>query len=536
MTTLAVSSNAMIWKETKSWWLVLLLTFTLVLISFFEGLRFLVQTWGNSEEYSYGYLVPFISLFFVWHQWPNLKTIEFKGSWVGFALVIFGVALLVVGELATLYILVQYAFLVVVAGIVLASFGWLAVRTLWAPLLVLAFMIPLPEFLYQGLSANLQLISSELGVAVIRFLDISVSLEGNVIDLGTYKLQVVDACSGLRYLFPLMTFGFIAAYLYQVALWKRVLVFFSTIPITVLMNSFRIGVIGVTVDRWGPEMADGFLHDFEGWVVFMACTGILFLEMWLLTLFGEGKGGRKPFSAVFGLPRLWGTTATAATIKQAKPRAVQPPLIGGMFLLAVIAGFMVVKPERPESVPQRSEFVNFPLSFSLWEGQPGRLEKIYVDALKFDDYLLADYRRDGRSDPVNFYVAYYGSQKKGQSTHSPRSCIPGGGWRIASHDVVGLSGAGPSGETMMVNRVFTEKGEERQLVYYWFQQRGRVITNEYLVKWYLFWDSLTRNRSDGALVRLTTMVRPNEDVAVADALLSQFAEDVRRELRPYIPN
>lgn len=528
MTTLSLSPNSVIWKETRPWWTALIISLALIGVTFFEGLRFLVQVWGSSEEYSYGYLVPFISLFFVWHQWPFLQTIEFKGSWVGFAIVLFGAALLVVGELATLFVLVQYAFLVVVVGIVLACFGWRAFKTLWAPLVVLAFMIPLPQFLYQGLSANLQLISSELGVAVIRLLGISVSAEGNVIDLGTYKLQVVEACNGLRYLFPLMTFGFIAAYLYRVELWKRVLVFFSTIPITVLMNSFRIGVIGVTVDQWGPEMADGFLHDFEGWIVFMACTGILFLEMWLLTFVGK----RKPFGSVFGLPAVASAPATAANVKS---RTIQLPLVGGIALLAVIAGFMVAKPERPELIPQRTDFINFPLSFSSWRGDAGRLEKIYVDALKFDDYLLADYRLHGGAERVNFYAAYYGSQRKGQSAHSPRSCIPGGGWQITDHRVIEIPNAGPGGATLQANRVLIEKGEAKQVVYYWFQQRGRIITNEYLVKWYLFWDALTRNRSDGALVRLVMEVPPGSDTAAADVLLSKFAEDVGRELPPYIP-
>ncbi|MFX8824946.1 archaeosortase/exosortase family protein, partial [Acinetobacter baumannii] len=84
---------------------------------------------------------------------------------------------------------------------------------------------------------------------------ISVFVEGNVIDLGSYQLQVADACSGLRYLFPLMTIGLIVAYLYRGAMWKRVVLFLSSVPITILMNSFRVGMIGVLVDRWGTSMA-----------------------------------------------------------------------------------------------------------------------------------------------------------------------------------------------------------------------------------------------------------------------------------------
>ena len=119
---------------------------------------------------------------------------------------------------------------------------------------------------------------------------ISVYLEGNVIDLGSYKLQVVEACSGLRYLFPLVSLSFIAAYIYHGAFWKKAIIFLSSIPITVLMNSFRIGVIGVLVEYGGPGQAEGFLHDFEGWIIFMACIAILVLEM---AIPGQGWQGKE---------------------------------------------------------------------------------------------------------------------------------------------------------------------------------------------------------------------------------------------------
>ena len=129
----------------------------------------------------------------------------------------------------------------------------------------------------------MQLISSELGVLVIRLFDIPVYLEGNIIDLGTYKLQVVEACSGLRYMYPLLSLSLILAFFFRVVMWKRVLVFVSAIPITIVMNSIRIGIIGVLVEYFGIEVAEGFLHDFEGWVIFLVCFFFLYLEMWLIT-------------------------------------------------------------------------------------------------------------------------------------------------------------------------------------------------------------------------------------------------------------
>ena len=134
--------------------------------------------------------------------------------------------------------------------VVLGLGGYSLFKVAFVPIFFLIFAIPLPYFLDAALSFRLQLISSQLGVFFIRLLQIPVYLEGNVIDLGSYKLQVVEACSGLRYLYPLMSLGFLTAYLFQAPLWQRALIFLSTIPITILMNSFRIALVGVLGDYW----------------------------------------------------------------------------------------------------------------------------------------------------------------------------------------------------------------------------------------------------------------------------------------------
>ena len=141
----------------------------------------------------------------------------------------------------------------------------------WPAVLYLFFMLPLPQVLYLPLSLKLQTISSELGVALISLFGVPVFLEGNVIDLGSYQLQVAEACSGLRYLFPLMSFGFLFAVLYRGPTWHKLVLFFSTIPITILMNSVRIAIVGMLVSFFGTEQAEGFLHFFEGWVIFIVC-------------------------------------------------------------------------------------------------------------------------------------------------------------------------------------------------------------------------------------------------------------------------
>ena len=527
MSTGIAGTSPTVWKETRWIWATLLALAALLLFTFYEGIHQLVSIWDSREEYSYGYLIPVITLFLIWQKRPQLEQVPFTGSWLGIAVMILGLGLLVLGNLSTLFLVVQYGFLVVLVGVALAFMGWHAFKIIAVPLTLLLFMIPLPQFFLQEISNQLQLISSQLGVLVIRLFGISVFLEGNVIDLGTYKLQVVEACSGLRYLFPLMTLGFIVAYFFHAAFWKRAIIFLSTIPITILMNSFRIGVIGVLVEYWGVSMAEGFLHDFEGWVVFMACTGVLVAEIWVLSRIG---GDRRPLREEFGI-ELPEPTPANAHIKQ---RALPAPLIMAVVVVFIGAVTSYLLPQRIELLPPRQDFATFPSVLGPWHGKVGRIEQIYLDELKLDDYLMSDFEKPS-TPPVNLYVAYYASQRKGQSVHSPRTCIPGGGWKIVSLDRHSVDGITLNGQALLVNRTVIQMGDYRQLVYYWFQQRGRNLTNEYLVKWFLFWDALTRNRTDGALVRLTTLVPRDEKLSDADHRLVDFAKNISPHLKDYIP-
>ena len=149
---------------------------------------------------------------------------------------------------------------------------------------------------------------------------------------------------------------------------------------------------------------------------------------------------------------------------------------------------------------------------------------------------MADFRNASQTmQGVNLWIAYYANQRKGASVHSPRSCLPGGGWEIQNFDQHTITDVGPAGEAMTVNRAVIGKGNAVQLVYYWFVERGRIQTNEYAVKWYIFWDALTRNRTDGALVRVTTFVPDRALVPDADARLEGFVRTIHPQLAYYLP-
>lgn len=513
--------SKLIWRMSWQSLLCLGVAMALMVTAFWSGIDELVARWDKQEEYSHGYMLPLLTLYFIWQKKNIILQSQFSPSWWGLALVLIALLLFIVGEISALYILTQYALIIVLLGLALAIMGWPTVKTVLIPILLLVFAIPLPYFLEASLSANLQLLSSKLGVAFIRWCEIPVFLEGNVIDLGVYKLQVVEACSGLRYLFPLLSLGFICAYLYDAALWKRAVLVLSTIPITIFMNSFRIGMIGVLVDNWGIEMAEGFLHDFEGWIVFMACFGVLFLEMAIMNIYGSDK---KPFLESFGLMQEQPLSADAKT----QERPFSYPLMASAIALGISVIVVSSIEKRTEITPARATFPEFPTQIGEWNGEQTAMEASIATYLGLTDYILANYKND-KSEMVNFYAAYYESQRKGVSPHSPRVCIPGGGWQIAE---ISRTQAGD----LPINRIVIKKEDNTQLVYYWFQQRGRQFANEYFMKWYLFKDALLLNRTDGALVRITTAVAKNEDIQTADTRLQAFAKQVTPLLPKFIPN
>ena len=514
-----------------------------------DSLAFLFNQWIGSQDYSHGMFVPLISLLLIWQARRRIAVAGIGSSWWGLAVISVGVFLYWIGEFATLYVLQHLSLWMVIVGLVIALMGVGGARAMAFPLSYLLTSIPLPVFLYASLSSRLQLWSSALGVGFLQLVGVTAFREGNVIDLGPVQLQVVEACSGIRYLLPLTSLALLCAYLFKDRMWKRVLLVLSSIPISVLVNGFRIGMIGVLVERYGQGAAEGFSHLFEGWVLFMASLGLLILEMLVLARIGA-KGDRSSFLNRFSWtdtnrtelevrgPRFDPRASVSASNLQ-RPTSNRffpgPAYLCSVVLLVPVAFASTIMVERDEVPPPRAIFVDFPMKLDGWLGTSLTLEKQYIDELRFDDYLLADYRF-GDGQPVNLYAAYYRSQRKGQSAHSPQSCIPGGGWEISSLHSVDLPANSGMVQSLHVNRALIQKGGQKQIVLYWFKQRDRILSNEYLVKLFLFWDALSRGRTDGALVRIASLVGPGETEDIVDQRLFRFVSTVEPELNRYVPD
>ncbi len=500
--------------------------------AFAPSLALVLDAWLTSEEYSHGLLMPVVGAYLLWQRWPALAKMPPAGTYKGFVPLACAVALAAIGVLAATQALTQYACLLALLALIYTALGPVWLRALLFPIALLALAIPLPAFIYNSLSLTLQLWSSALGVIFIRMIGITVFLDGNVIDLGALKLQVAEACNGLRYLFPMIALSVLMAYLYQAALWKRAILVLAALPIAVLMNGLRIAMIGYLVEHHGPSMAEGFVHDLQGWGMFMASFGFLIA---LVLVLERCTGNWRGFTQVLGVP-AWspavGRGAAAQSGVRAAKRSHAPALLA-VVLLGSAAVATTMLPNRTELIPQRAAFSEFSKQIGPWTGIGQRIDAPFLRALKLSDYLLMDFHRNDNTlasavSPVSLYVAWYDSQRQGQAAHSPRSCLPGDGWEITALHTIELPSIGG------VNRAVISKGEQSQLVYYWFEQRGRVVANEYAVKWWLFVDSLLRNRSDGALVRVTTTLGPGEPAAAADARMQSFLREAEPAMQPYL--
>jgi exosortase D (VPLPA-CTERM-specific) len=487
---------------------------------FREGLADLWAAW-QTPEYSHGPLIPLISgyLFLRHLKYVPPDPGPVTDRWPGVLVLVLALLLGLFGNIAQIEKFVAVALIVWVGGIVLVSLGWRRGRRFWPEVLHLGFMLPLPFFLYWKVSIALQFVSSGIGVDIIRMAGIPVFLDGNIIDLGVYKLHVAEACSGLRYLFPIMSFTYVFAVLYQGSVWHKIVLLLAAIPIAVMMNSVRIGVIGVMVDAYGIEHAEGFMHFFEGWVVFLLCILVM---IGLARLMQRLSGDRRSLAEVLDVQTA-GLGRQLTRVRDVRPSAA---LIGTSVAFAVAAMLWspLTRPEPP--VIQRDPFLLFPRELGEWRGiMHPDLPREITDVLKADDYLLIGYEAAGQAAPVDLFVAWYRDQTRAQ-IHTPEVCIPAGGWEMSSIGTEEIVIRADDGQSVAVpvNRAIIQKGLEKQLVYYWFDQSGRRIASDYAAKAWLIRDALESGRTDGALVRLTTPVAPGEPVGSAEARLRNVME------------
>jgi exosortase len=235
----------------------------------------MVNQWNNDDDMGHGFFVPIVALYVVWQMRDSLLALKPKPSWLGVPLLVWGALQMAVGMLGAELFLQRTAFLISVVGSIVMLGGWTMLRALQFPLAMLVFMIPIPAVIYNQITFPLQLLASRVAEVALLAIGIPVLRDGNVLELASQKLSVVEACSGIRSLLSLSFLSLVYGYFFEERrLVIRWALFLSTVPIAIAANSFRVSLTGV-LSEYNPELAQGFFHSLEGWVIFVFALVLL---------------------------------------------------------------------------------------------------------------------------------------------------------------------------------------------------------------------------------------------------------------------
>lgn len=254
----------------------------LLLVLYGPILVALILDWWRDPNYGHGFLVPVFAGYVLWKERSRLVGIPLKPSNFGFLVMLGAVGLLLVGSLGAELFTSRFSMLILIAGIVLFLAGWKMLRAVSFSLAFLVLMIPIPVLIFNEIAFPLQLLASRFATFWLQLVNVPVLREGNLIILPNYTLEVVDACSGIRSLMSLITLAVAYGYLVESRRWTRYLLVLLMIPIAIISNAIRIMGAGVLTYNFGPAAAEGFFHEFSGWVIFVAAMILMFACHWAL--------------------------------------------------------------------------------------------------------------------------------------------------------------------------------------------------------------------------------------------------------------
>jgi exosortase D (VPLPA-CTERM-specific) len=497
----------------------------------------LATDWWDDANYSHGLLIPIVIGFIVWQNLDRLRSyVAEPNAILGLGLMVCALSLLLAGTLASVLVAQRLSLVLMLAGVVVYFFGRRIIKALTVPFILILLAIPIPQIIFNKIAFPLQLLASRLADRGLRFFGLPVERKGNLIEIpfaGTgeiISLEVVEACSGIRSLMTLITLALLLGYLTRgkdaVAdtgptrqmsdrdILRTVLLMASAVPVALVTNAARVMTTGWLAYYFGRETIEGTWHDISGSVVFIgALCCLVVINLVLQRILG------KPADE----------TDASYLFARAEQRQTNVPFtkVAAVAVAVFICGLFVNWfQHRSEAVVERRPLSEIPARLGGWEQRNDdiRFDPDSEAVLRATDYVMRDYYGPGKR--LNLYIGYYGSQRAGSTYHSPLSCLPGTGWEMIEPEILNIST--PSGRQFSVNRYIIKQGEHKEYLIYWYQGRGRILSSEYVDKFYTSLDSVTRRRSDGGMVRIMTPLGrdPARSLAAAIDLTAHVADNL----------
>lgn len=486
-----------------------------ITVSFWPVVKELLQQWDSGDN-SYAYAIIPIFFYLCWDIRDQFKFVEFSWSWFGIPLVIFSALLVFIGFRGSFQSIAFVGIWLCLIAILVTLYGTRA-RHIFFPIMMLAFIVPLPPVINTLLTFKLKMLASTISVKMFRLIGLSVFQEGNIIDLGIEKLQVVDACSGLRYFMSLIVISLMIGYLFNKGWWRRLFLVLLVIPLSSLVNGLRIFLMGMLINNGLKQYTEGAYHDLTGVLVFLFAGAMLVVCALILKRIGPASSDKKITD--HGCERN---------------NLLKPLLFTSIFCLTFITASWTLHSDPHQFRPEnRKPLSSFPMQIDAWVGEKHILAEDVMESLHADDYISATFINRETGNTLYFLIPYYLKQTARYSTHSPQTCLLGAGWSMDDTRERTITAEG--GMQIPLKTIHLTKDSTKMFANYFFFQRGRTSNSIWENKLFLMWDSITKNRSDGALVRVEIILTPNQSDEEAMQLVDQFINRIWPLLPEYIP-
>ena len=511
-------------KRTSNIVLKVILLSGLFVLAYWVPLKGIAHEWFHNDDYSYGVFIPFAAAYLLWEKRKSIGDVPIRSSWKTFPLLMALVLLSLYAILGSSGNISRPAVPFLIVLFVVFCFGADLARHLTLPLGFLIFMVPLPNVLDRTLGVYLKSVSSQLGGGFIRLIGIPVHVSGNIIDLGVNQLQVVDACSGIRFLFPLVALGILYAHFFVRNKWKKWACVFATIPIAVLTNGLRVGITGILTNIYGTRAAEGFFHAFSGWAIFMVSLVLLFLFDMALRFFPSREEEQMKHPGM----------NTLDTIIVGPGHAnIDKAYFVSVGLLLVVAMLSLSTKVLP-AVKVQGGISSFTSVFSGWEGRPEIVDPEIIRLSGAEEAFNGVFR-NGNGEEVALYLGYRGSAflENENFFHSPTVCLPAQGLEVLTTSTRNVRDIPRFGKIAVTEMVMGSAGST-QLVYFWFQTKDKVTHNKDINRFHLALHAIRRDNTHDLFIRQMTPIRGNEKVEDAEKRMDRFAREMMETLLVFL--
>ncbi|MBI5180229.1 MAG: exosortase W [Nitrospirae bacterium] len=531
-------------------WAKITLLAIVLLAAYYNAISLMVKTWLNRDDYSHGFLVPLISLYFVWAEREKLKQIPVQPNIVGgIFLFLLSAAMISLGTIASVGIVQQMAIIVVMPAIVLLLMGTGYLKALVLPLTYLIFMVPVLDVIVERIRLPFQLITAKSSGIILKFLGIPIFQNMEYIELPDITLQIADVCSGVNYFVSIMSIAIPLAY-FALQGWKfRSVMLLFAIFIGVMANIIRVALIGIWAYN-GGEIVHGPFHIFQG--LFVSVFGFisLFTATWLLvkirpsniktaegaanqeanlfTRLEKDSGSCLPYWQTRensgSMPPSLVVTEHSALTRFTDVRKFNKAWVIAIACMLLLSGSIYLY--QPKPIPLKTKLDLLPLNIGKWKGTEFAIDKTIIRAYGADSEVARIYRNDTGREVV-LYIGYYELQRQDKELITYRLTK----FYKNAEEIEIPTIKSP----LKVNKTILKEKSNSSLVVYWYDLNGWIVANAYKAKLITALDGAIHRRTNGAIIMIYSALKHSEDLQNALNNEMEFAKEIIPTLHDYLP-